>query len=55
MWCHLKCLMKIEWWTLHNDLTSLATWQNFSALSSIRWMRLNDDDSHLDVLSRPLI
>ena len=37
------------------NTSSRATWQNVSALSSIKQMQLNDNDSHPSVSSKPLI
>ena len=55
MWQHCKYSMKIYQQALHNDLTSLLTWQNLNVLSLIGQMGLNDDDSHPNVSSNLLI
>ena len=47
--------MKNKHQVLHNASSSCVTWQNVSALSLIRRMRLNGDDSHLSLSSEPLI
>ena len=55
VWLHLKCLMKIKRQALHNDFSSRATWRNLSGPSLIGQMRLNSDNSHFGISSKPLI
>ena len=54
-WTHLKCSMKIKRRTLSDASSSCATRQNMSVASSIKQTRLNDNNSHPRVSSKPLI
>ena len=52
---HLEHFMKIKQQALRNISSSRMTWQNLSALSSIEWTQLNNNDSHQSISSKPLI
>ena len=55
MWNHLDRSMKIKRWKLSDTYFSRTTCQNLGTSSSIKRMRLNEDDSRTDVQSEPLI
>ena len=55
MCTHTGHLVKIKRQALRNISSSRATWQNLSAPSSIERTRLQRNDSHPNVSSKPLI
>ena len=55
MWTHLECSMKIKQRRLSDASSSSVTWQNLSALSSIKPTQLNDNDLHPSISLEPLI